>query len=253
MNRTQMDETFSMGLRAALVRKVDASGRSRPADRRRRRWQFGAGAVTLVGLAGGAGAATAGFFHIPGVDTVTNVAAPAEGAYTGTTTLELGPAPENAAHIDVKLTCLSAGTLYWEDGASTTCSPGESGTGGYTMPLLPGQESTEIRTDPDVMFRVSASYVNRAPTEWAVNENGHTYGTANDQGEPDLIYVFATNGSMGYVYSKELNEASGMSEDFTSPAEALAWQESMKGKTVTVPVYESDGETVIGEFVAGSW
>jgi hypothetical protein len=55
------------------------------------------------------------------------------------------------------------------------------------------------------------------------------------------------------VYAEELNEANGStaSESFTSPADALAWQETRKGKTYSVPVYESDGTTTIGEFVIG--
>ncbi|GAB3537791.1 hypothetical protein GCM10027403_22750 [Arthrobacter tecti] len=255
MNRFRIDETFSRGLRETLVSRVEASRKSHPAGRRRRRrWQFGAGVIAAVGLAGGAGAATAGFFHIPGSDIVTQVSEPTEDVYTGTTSIELGPAPEDATHIFVELTCLSAGTLYWEDGASSICSAADPPSwGGYTMPLQPGQHSTKVRTSgPEVKFRARATYVNETPTEWAVNENGHTYGGPNDQGEPDLLSVFATNGQMGYVYRDELNEASG-GGNFTSPEEALAWQESMKGKTATVPVYKSDGETVIGEFVAGSW
>ena len=37
----------------------------------------------------------------------------------------------------------------------------------------------------------------------------------------------------------------------TSPADAIAQQEATAGKSRSVPVYESDGETVIGEFVIG--
>lgn len=38
-------------------------------------------------------------------------------------------------------------------------------------------------------------------------------------------------------------------ESFDSPADALAWQEQMAGRTIVVPVYEADGKTRIGDFV----
>jgi hypothetical protein len=250
MNREQMDETFAQGLRAVLVQRVNAAS---PARARRHRWWVGAGIFAGVGLIGGVGAAAAGFFTEPGADIVTEVAAPAEGIHTGTQTVNLGPAPEGATHISMELTCLSVGTLYAEDGASMGCGPdGIDGWGGFTIALEPGQHSTEIRTStPEVRYRLRATYVNRTPTEWAVNENGDTYGAANDRGEPDLLSVIATNGEFGYSYTEELDEASGRtaSEKFTSPAEALAWQEARLGKSFAVPVYEADGETVIGEFV----
>ena len=37
----------------------------------------------------------------------------------------------------------------------------------------------------------------------------------------------------------------------TSPADAIAQQEANQGRTHTIPVYESDGTTVIGEFTIG--
>jgi hypothetical protein len=249
MNLERMDDTFGQGLRSVLVKQVNEAS---PARVRRHRWWVGAGIFAGVGLIGGVGAAAAGFFTEPGADVVTQVAASAEGVHTGTQTIDLGPAPEGSTHISTELTCLSAGTLYWEDGASMGCGADdiESWPALYTMPLQPGQHSTEIRTSaPDVRYRLKATYVNQTPTEWAVNENGDTYGVENEQGAPDLMSVFATNGKVGYAYTEELNEANGSSVEFTSPAEALAWQDARRGKSFSVPVYESDGETVIGEFV----
>jgi hypothetical protein len=249
MNLERMDDTFGKGLRNVLVSQVNEAS---PARRRRHRWWVGTGIFAGVGLIGGVGAAAAGFFTEPGADIVTQVAAASEGVHTGTQTIDLGPAPEGATHISTELTCLSAGTLYWEDGASMGCGADDidSWPALYTMPLKPGQHSIEIRTSaPKVRYRLTATYVNQTPTEWAVNENGDTYGVENEQGAPDLVSVFATNGKVGYAYTEELNEANGSSAEFTSPAEALAWQDARRGKSFSVPVYESDGETVIGEFV----
>ncbi len=250
MNLEQMDAAFGRGLRSVLVEQVNATV---PARSRRHRWWVGTGIFAGVGLIGGVGAAAAGFFTEPGADIVTQIAAPAEGDYTGTQTIDLGPAPEGATHICAELTCLSAGILYWEDGASMGCGADDiDARGGNTIALKPGQHSTEIRTsDPEVRYRLKATYVNQTPTEWAVNENGDTYGAVNDKGEPDLLAVIATNGKPGYAYAEELDEASGVTaaEKFTSTEDARIWQESRYGKSFPVPVYESDGETVIGEFV----
>jgi hypothetical protein len=61
------------------------------------------------------------------------------------------------------------------------------GWGGFTIALKPGKHSTEIRTSaPEVRYRLRATYVNRTPTESAVNENGDTYGAPSDRGEPDM-------------------------------------------------------------------
>ncbi|MHA7262209.1 peptidase M56 family protein [Arthrobacter sp. TMN-37] len=250
MNLDPMDDTFGQGLRAVLVSRVNASS---PADLRRHRWWVRAGVFAGVGLVGGAGAAAAAFLVEPGGDIVTALATADEGVYTGSQAIELGQAPPGATHITMELTCLSAGTLYWEDGASMSCGPNDlEARGGYTIALNPGERSTGIRTsEPDVRYRLEATYVNKAPTEWAVNENGDTYGTAKDHREPVLLAVIASSGVHGYAYSEELDEASGRNaaEKFASPAEALAWQEARLGKTFAVPVYESDGETVIGEFI----
>ena len=244
---------FTPGREAAIRRLIleHAATAPKPARARRHRWWVGAGIFTGVGLVGGAGAVAAGFFTEPGGDIVTEVAVPSEGDYMGTQTIDLGPAPEGATHISTELTCLSAGTLYWEDGASMGCGPKDIGTRPalYTMPLKPGQHSTEVRTStPEVRYRLKATYVNQTPTEWAVNENGDTYGAANGKGEPDLVSVIATNGKLGYAYSKDLQ-----GPEINNPQEAIEYMETMKGTTLMVPVYESDGETVIGDFQMGSW
>lgn len=244
MNHEKMDPLFAQGLRASLVEQVQATS---PTPVCQHRWWLGAGIFAGVALIGGVGAATAGFFTTPGADIVTEFHEPVTGTYTGTQTIELGTAPDGATHIRVELTCLSGGTIYWQDGASMTCQGAETDGPAYTsLPLAPGQTSTEVKTsDPTVSYKADVTYENRTPTDWARNDNGDTYGIANDDGEPDLVYVFATNGKMGYAYSKDLS----VQPEFRSPEEALTWQEDHRGENFTVPVYESDGQTVIGEFI----
>lgn len=254
MNLNQMDPTFSQGLRTALVEQVTAAS---PARARRHRWWIGTGVFAGVGLIGGVGATAAGFLVEPGADVVTEYGNPVSGSYTGPQTIELGAAPDSATSIKVELTCLSGGTIYLPDGASTTCP--DVGTGAMTstsLALSPGQDSLAVGTSAaEVSYQVHIIYTSRTPTDWAVNENGDTYGATNAKGEPDLISVVTTDGKLGYVYADELNEASGRtaSTGFTSPADARAWQEAREGTVALIPVYESDGETVVGEFEAGRW
>lgn len=89
--------------------------------------------------------------------------------------------------------------------------------------------------------------------EYPVNKNSDTYGIiANVLPEdyPDLIKVLATNGKEGYAYK----------EDFCdeyiakSPEDAVRYMEKLKELNdqgyyfQAIPVYDIDGETVIGEF-----
>lgn len=93
--------------------------------------------------------------------------------------------------------------------------------------------------------------MNSKTTDWAVNADGKSYGTQNEKGAPDLTAVIATNGVPGYVVTSELEGATGAAaiKTFKTREEALAWQEARRGKTFSVPVYDSTGKTVVGEFV----
>jgi hypothetical protein len=248
MNLERMDDTFGQGLRSVLVKQVNEAS---PVHTRWHRWWVGAGIFAGAGLIGGVGAATAGFFTEPGGDVVTQIGSPTSGTFTGSHTFHLGTAPEGATHFTVKLTCLNgAGTLSMDDGGFITCPGDQNGTSQpQPIALIDGQHSTKIRaSDPGVTYTAQLTYMTRTETEWAVNENGDTYGAANDRGEPDLLSVIATNGELGYAYSQDLQ-----GPEINNPQEAMEYMENMKGTTLMVPVYESDGETVIGEFQAGSW
>jgi hypothetical protein len=82
------------------------------------------------------------------------------------------------------------------------------------------------------------------------NARGLSYGSDVDapnpaQG-PDLVRVYATNGRVGFVYAAQLNGPS-----FSSPQEALEWDRGARQSAPTIPVFESDGTTQIGEFRIG--
>lgn len=93
---------------------------------------------------------------------------------------------------------------------------------------------------------------------YEVNEKGQTYGSAMDNsllfGNPDLVLAEAIDGTRGYVYASELNaDQAGSPEELIAIVEEnkKIWEEAPVGQVVVsryIPLYESDGETVIGEF-----
>ena len=82
------------------------------------------------------------------------------------------------------------------------------------------------------------------------NAHGQTYGSAakatTPHNEPDLILVVATNGKTGYAKRADLEPASP-----ANPAQAVAAQKANAADGAVrapIPVYESDGTTIIGQF-----
>jgi hypothetical protein len=93
--------------------------------------------------------------------------------------------------------------------------------------------------------------VNQVITSWGTNAKGETYGVQNENGTPDLIAVVIDHGTThGYIEASEENCADG--GDVRSPAEALEWDKVSQRRNISIPVYESDGTTVIGTFVIGN-
>lgn len=83
-------------------------------------------------------------------------------------------------------------------------------------------------------------------SDYSVNEQGQTYGSETYppgvKKEPDLIGAIGTNGTQGYVKSIDLEPT------FSSPEEAIVFQEANEDGR-SIPLYESDGKRVIGEFI----
>lgn len=233
----KMDEAFASSLRAALVEHVETS----PAVRRRTRWHVIIGAGIGALLVGGGVAVATGVLPLPGADMVTPLASSVTQTGSGTGTIELGNPPAGATVIDIKLTCLTAGTFVTDDGASMVCTGADSGSGtmGWQVPVQGGQHTTAIHAGAGERWRVVATYSAVTTTSWGTNADGLTYGVANDRGTPDLLAVIATNGKTGYVYSRDLQvpEPTGLQTGAST------------SKPIQLPVYTSDGHTVIGEFI----
>jgi hypothetical protein len=191
--------------------------------------------------------ATAAARQPPGADEVVELSGTRTHDGTGTETVRLGARPSGATAVRTSLTCLSPGLVRWPHGASMSCERADVPTTAEYAVDLPGNgDDLVVRARAGMSWQIETTYVRVEPTDWGVNANGDTYGVSNDRGEPDLLAVIATNGRAAYVYADDL--AGGPNADPTSPAEALEQQEARGDRTVTIPAYESDGETVAGEF-----
>ena len=173
--------------------------------------------------------------------------APLAGSVTvtgeGTQTVELGAPPAGTTELEIRLACLTAGTFLTADGASLVCDASSAGTGemGWHLAVVPGQHSTVITAGAGERWRLVATYSRVTDTAWGVNADGLTYGVANDRGTPDLVAAIASNGKVGYVYSRDLIEPAPTSLQIGGASEPR-----------TISVYTSDGHTVIGQLSVGA-
>ena len=226
MNNTEMNPVFTAALRQMLVTTVQGA----PRERRRWRWRLGGGMLLGLTLVSGGAALAAGVFSAPGASIDTQLGNMVTGTRTGTATIALGPAPATATDVSLSLTCLSVGTFTFPNGSSTSCSaadlsqtPPSDGPASEVVPLSPGVDSVTITTS--------------ANATWI------------QQGTPDLIAA-DQGGTSGYIKASDMNCASGPKP--TSPAQALEWQSAHQNQSVSIPLYQSDGTTVIGTFIIGS-
>ncbi|WP_152570642.1 hypothetical protein [Paenibacillus tyrfis] len=111
---------------------------------------------------------------------------------------------------------------------------------GLDAPLYDVDEKTIIGS-----FHVGAKNMN-----YPKNKNGQTYGSAIDSTSskmrPELISAVGVNGTKGYVLRKDID-----GEQPKSPAEAISLQNSRSPSGRDIPLYDVDGETVIGVFHVG--
>lgn len=87
-----------------------------------------------------------------------------------------------------------------------------------------------------------------------VNENGQTYGSSANciaaEDFPDLILAVGQDGTEGYVYNSDMQGYTP-----SSPEDAVRYMNELMElneqgiNSFSIPLYESDGTTVIGEFL----
>jgi hypothetical protein len=249
----EMDPVFTAALRDVLKAAV----RDSPRVRRRWRWRMGTGVLFGLTIVAGGVAVASGLFSLPGAPVDSLLGNSISAMRTGTATIDIGAPPTSATDVSLALTCLTAGTFTFPNGSSMTCGaadllrPTIYRTASEVVPLTADLDSVTITTSPNATWSLLATYVNQVTTTWGVNASGETYGVSNQQGTPDLIAVVIDQSKIqGYVQRRELSCASG--GDVKSPAEALTWDETSQNRNISIPVYESDGVTIVGTFSVGS-
>ncbi|HVB00591.1 MAG TPA: hypothetical protein VNE42_04950 [Acidimicrobiales bacterium] len=254
MSTKEMDPVFAAALREALVATV----KDTPRVRRRWRWRVGTGTFLGITLVAGGVALASGMFSLPGAPVNSPLGNVITATRTGTATINIGAPPATATDVSLTLTCLTAGSFYFSNGSSMVCDsadithePPIDGPASEVVPLTAGVDTVTIKTSPNASWTLQAMYVNQVTTSWGVNANGETYGVQNQNGTPNLVAVVIGGGNKnGYVEESELNCAAG--GDVASLAEAQAWDKVSQNRNISIPVYESDGVTVVGTFTVGS-
>ncbi|MCM3711012.1 metal ABC transporter substrate-binding protein [Sporosarcina luteola] len=114
-----------------------------------------------------------------------------------------------------------------------------------TSPKAEDNNSSEIVMDVFIPTRESILENGRYP----INNNGETYGPNMGNatitlGEPDLMSAKGENGTIGYVKRVDLEGPQPK-----TPAEAVRLSKVAKPREI--PLYDVDGETIIGKFIVG--
>ncbi|HEY5266871.1 MAG TPA: hypothetical protein VIJ40_08670 [Acidimicrobiales bacterium] len=253
MSTTEMDPVFTTALRDVLLATVKVA----PRVRRRWRWRMGTGMLVGLTLAGGGVALASGVFSPPGAPVDSPLGNLITATRTGTATIDIGIPPTTATDLSLSLTCLTVGSFEFPNGSSMSCDAADLShsipidrQASEVVPLTVGVDTVTIRTSANATWMLQVTYVNQVTTAWGVNANGETYGVTNQNGTPDLVAVVFNHGNThGYVKESDLNCAAG--GGVASPAEALAWDKVRQNRNISIPVFQSDGVTIIGAFVLG--
>lgn len=247
MTGPEMHPDVARAVREELATIGTKRSRLQRHQRRIRMLSISIAAILVAGVSIGAAIAVNAF---PGSTTVTPVGGIRSATSTGTGALELGPAPKGATRVIVTLRCLNPqGTISIKSVPQIKGNPFEVATfyckgGGRVDPqgrvhpwhmndaLLPspGSSSITITADPGTKWTATGQYASSFMTPWAKNAHGQTYGQCNIDGCPQLIGARATNGKDGFVLATQWDAFQGSGY---------------------IPVYESDGTTVIGRFSIG--
>lgn len=254
MTPTGLPPAFADGLRAALMEEVRASAApTKTQGKTRRRWFLGAGCAAIIAIGGGSAYAVKVLY--PGSTEVTTISEEGVHEHTGSATLELGPAPTQAKSIAIEFICLSPGQFGLPGGGTMICDAPLSdftdvGAVFDRYPLSPGRNTLAVTAAPTAAWKLRATFVTARTTNWGVNAKGQTFGAHNDRGDPDLVMVVATNRRSGYALKTQVDRPDDLPPPKT-PKEALARQAARPPGGTAIPVYESDGVTVIGQFIVG--
>lgn len=116
-----------------------------------------------------------------------------------------------------------------------------------TLPKVEENNSSEINID--ALDLVIPSRESILKDGYPINDNGQTYGPNMGNatiilGEPDLQLAIGENGTIGYAKKVDLEGPLPK-----TPAEAARLSTEVKPREI--PLYDVDGETIIGKFIVG--
>lgn len=156
----------------------------------------------------------------------------------------------------VKYNATSTGSLTGP--TSGDCGPGWYNSHGFVL-VDDGTNYQEFVTFPTDPLQWGEAAAAPAATDQKIQRNsrGQTYGSAaaitDDTKLPDLVSSIGTNGRQGYIKSSDIPATPKTKEQASTLPERTdsSGQRVRSGAPKTVPVYESDGTTVIGQFRIG--
>lgn len=123
---------------------------------------------------------------------------------------------------------------------------------GFAMSAAQDAADKEVVTNKIPKNAAEATASNRDTPDipdFPVNESGQTYGSLAGVGPrspyaPDLIQAMGEDGTEGYIYSSDFLQERG-----NNPEEELRLQAEREARgPYPIPLYASDGKTIIGEF-----
>jgi len=116
------------------------------------------------------------------------------------------------------------------------------------------RQMASVQRIPNKSTLPSRSATSTTTYAYPVNANGQTYGDmprgATPSQAPDLIAVQGTGSQTGYVYNTQVNAAEIAVQTAPTPQAAQAII-AKYASPYTIPVYLSNGITVIGQFTVG--
>lgn len=221
-----------------------------PARGRRHGWRY-RGVIAGIGIALGAGTAAS----IAGLLPADQIATPPLSAPiilngTGPGNVVLPEAPEGALYVHFELACYdttSCGTpIGWME--ADTPAPVLVDRGSFPLTswsdpidaqqdkpvLVPGEGLPLTVMDADTHWRLYAIYTDRLELDPAPLSDGRTLGVPSHSSIPNLIPGETIDGEPGWIDYEQLTW------------EAAPWPGEAGPRPDPIPVYDGDGQTVIG-------
>lgn len=184
-------------------------------------------------------------FAAPSNNAVRLLSEPVGVTRQGSWLVDLGPRPGEANGVTLTLTCQSAGTFTLARNVVLACRAGELGRSLQWSPrLADAQHEIRVKATRGDSWRLTGAWAVVPESTWGVNTMGATFGRANGSGAPDLVETKATNGRVGYVYSRMVANLQVLR---LTPKPQLWVYDFISVERGTLPVFDADGQRTVGE------